>query len=398
MLVRRLAVIVPFLSTLTFGAGGSLLGPVLPKIALEFHLSLTVVGLLFAIMFTGSILAVVVGGYLSDHFGKKPLFLVTLGGLTGAYLLLAMAPSFPILALACLLSGAMAGTIEGLCGAVIADVDPPRVERNMNLLQVAFNVGAVSALLLMARLQLHSANWRSPYLVVAAVAGIILLLGCFMYVPPAPPGEPISLPIARRIFRDRFMLVLALAIALYVASEMSLAWWISPILEGQFRYPTAVAVLAPAVFWFTMGVGRIVSGLLCHHFSGHAVLKVLVIGGVLAYLIFFLPVGPWRLWAGIAAAGFTFSGAWPLIVSLGAGRYPSYSGTSISVLVASGTFGGLFPSVVGYLMRDPHHMTRGLWPMALLYLLLAVLVWGNNPARFPRVLEGGKELVGSDVT
>ena len=391
MLPRRLAVIVSVLATLLFGAGGCLLGPLLPMIAREFHVPLAVCSLLFAVMFTGSILAVMIGGFLADRFGKKLLFLITLAGLTGAYALLMYAHSFLIVAVACLLAGAMAGTIEGLSSAVIADIDPLHVERNLNLLQVAFCAGAVMALVVASRMQVHSENWRTPYGVIVGAACIVVLLGLFMHVPPAQPGEPISVPIAKKIIRDRFIVLLAVAIALYVGSEMSLAWWISPILEIQYHYPAWASVLAAGLFWLTMGVGRLISGLLCHRYAGHTVLKGLMIGGLLAYILLLLPLGPWRLWAGVALAGFTFSGVWPLIVGLGGTRYPSYTGTAISVLVASGTFGGmLFPTVIGFVTKYVP-MSWGLYCMAGLFILLTMVIWTNAPARYPLVIDGADE-------
>jgi len=281
------------------------------------------------------------------------------------------------LAVACLLAGAMSGALEGLCGAVIADLDPGRVNRNMNLLQVAYCAGAVLVLLVSAWMRTSGCDWRLPYFWLAISAGICLLLGLFMRVPPALPAERISLPIARALISDTAILRLALGIALYVGSEMSLAQWISPMLERHFSYTGATAMLGAGLFWLSMGVARVIIGLLCQRYSGTQVLNWLLVGGLLSYVVLLLPVGLWRLWVGVALAGATFSGVWPLIVGIGSTRYPQYSGTTIAVLVASGTVGGmLFPPITGFAIARVSP-TGGIMLMAGLYALLALVVWNT---------------------
>ncbi|MHB9131082.1 MAG: MFS transporter [Armatimonadota bacterium] len=379
MTSRLFAIIATVLTILVFGAAGCLLGPLLPAIAADFKVPQEIAGLLFAFNFFGSIIAVLVGGYLADRFGKKLLFLCTLGCLVLSYALIARVPTFPLLALACLLAGAMGGTLEGLCGAIIADLDPTRVNRNMNLLQVVFSVGAVGGIVVAALLG-KGVDWRMAYTVLAYAAGAVWLLGVFMYVPPVHSEERMSLQVARRICCDGVIIGLAIAIALYVGSEMSLAWWISPLLKDNYGYQPAAALMGAAVFWATMGVGRVISSMLCHHYPGARVLGWHIAGGLIAYAVLLFAPGPWSLWIGAGVAGFTFSGIWPLIVALGSSRYPAYSGTVVALLVASGTLGGaIFPSLTGFVFkRFPAFfgITPQSWGIVLiagLFVLLAVV-------------------------
>ena len=381
MIPQLCSILAAVLTVLVIGAGGCILGPLLPAMAAEFHQRVEVTGLLIGVTFFGSIAAVTIGGYLADRFGKKPLLLITLAGLVLAFLLFTVAPSFAVVAVACLLAGAMCGALEGLSGAVIADLDPARVDRNMNLLQVAFCAGAVLVLLVTAWLRAADGNWRLPYLWLAIGAGSCWFLGLGMRVPPAPPAERISLPIARALLADRAILRLALGIALYVGSEMSLAQWISPLLERHFAYTASMAMLGAGLFWLSMGVARVVIGFLCQRYPGTLVLKWLLIGGLLSFVVMLLPVGLWRLWVGVALAGATFSGVWPLIVSLGNARYPHYSGTTIAILVASGTVGGmLFPPLTGFVIARSSP-AGGLLLMTALFVLLTLVVWNEAPAR-----------------
>lgn len=376
---RFFAILASILTIIVFGAGGSILGPLLDPMAKDFHVRIAVSGLLLGITFFGSITAVTIGGFLADRFGKKLLFLIALAGLTLAYLLFSLAHSFVMAAIASLLAGAMGGALEGLCGAIIADIDPPRVDRNMNLLQVGYCAGAVLVLLFTARMFGAGSDWHTPYLWLACAAGGIWLLGLLMRVSPAPLGEPISVPIAQTLVTDRVMLRLALGIALYVGSEMSLAQWISHMLSERYHYTLSTALLGAGLFWLSMGLARVVTGLLCQRYAGATVLRWLLFGGLVSFVVLLLPLGPWHLWVGVALAGATFSGVWPLIVSLGSARYPQYSGTTIAILVASGTVGGMiFPPITGFVIGYTS-VFGGLLLMATLFALLAGVVWtGKN--------------------
>jgi FHS family glucose/mannose:H+ symporter-like MFS transporter len=361
---RTLASLVPVLFIIVFGANGGIFGPLIPAIAQDFHLRVEQAGWLTNVFFMGALLATTFGGFLADRFGKKLLFCITLALFCTAVGLLAGAPLFVVLAVACLLMGAAGGTMEGLCSAVIADVDPDHLDRNMNLLQVAFNVGAVGAIGLIAWLRLHDVGWRVPYTGMAVAATLVLLLALMMAVPPpAAAAERMSTAVARTVIGDPPIVLLAIAIALYVGSEMSLAWWVSRMLVNTFHYHEAVADISAGLFWLTMGVGRVACGGLAHRFSAYRILRVLVVGGIVSYLVLYLAVGVHLpgftlapsaplMWVGVGLAGLTFSGIWPLIVSLGAAHHPAYTGTAVSVLVSSGTLGGcIVPGIAGVLIE-----------------------------------------------
>ena len=125
----------------------------------------------------------------------------------------------------------------------------------------------------------------------------------------------------------------------------------------------------------------------CHRFSlpafpGALVLKWLLAGGLLSFVVMLLPVGLWRLWVGWRLAGATFSGVWPLIVSLGSARYPQYSGTHIAILVCQRHAWAACssPPLTGFVIARISP-TGGLLLMTALFVLLALVVWSKSPAR-----------------
>lgn len=82
-------------------------------------------------------------GRLSDHYGRKPVLALSMAGATAGYLLLANADSLWIIALARLLSGAMAGNIA-TAQAYITDVTSEQDRaKGMGLIGAAFGLGFI---------------------------------------------------------------------------------------------------------------------------------------------------------------------------------------------------------------------------------------------------------------
>jgi len=373
VLRRRLAIIVPVLTTFLFGCWGGVLGPLVPDIAQVIGLRKDVTGILISINFAGALVSVMLGGILADRYGKKRVFIVAMGGFIIAIVLFAFGYTFMAFAGACLLGGALGGSLEGLCGAIITDSDPESSHRNMSLLQIAFSAGAVSALVVTSRLQGTAGAWRTVFLALATVAAVVLLLSMLMRVPPAPAGEQISLTIVRRVIGSPFLLLLAAAIAFYVGSEMGLANWVRWLLEKEGSRP-ADALLAPALFWGMTGVGRFISGQLCRRYAGLRVLGWLLIGGLCAFVVLLLPFGLWPLWLGVGLAGLTFSGVWPMIIGQGSTHFPAYSGTTVALLVVAGNVGGLlFPAPAGFIIERGSPWL-GILYLGVLFVLLTLTI------------------------
>src|SRR5690606_16694264 len=80
-------------------------------------------------------------GALSDRFGRRPILLFSLLGLSADYLLLAVAPNLWIVAVARIIGGIMGASVAS-ASAYIADITPPEKRaQNFGLIGVAFGIG-----------------------------------------------------------------------------------------------------------------------------------------------------------------------------------------------------------------------------------------------------------------
>jgi len=380
MVTRRILLIfTAIVAVALWGAGLGVIGPFLPDIAKSFGISIAVAGTLQSAGQFGSLFLAPIAGYLADRYGKQRIFLATGVLVTIGYVLMRVAPSFGGLIGAWILAGSLGAALGSLAIAMITDLNPRNVVRNTNLLLANLCLGAAASPVIISRMVGVDGAWRGVFFALAFCAGAIVLLGLCIKAPAAPPAAPISLRVAASLLRDRPIQLLALAIMLYVGVEISIATWVFTILREAYHYPAMQATIATGLFWFAMGLGRIVTGVITQRVHGVVVLRWLIPCGIIAFTVLLLPVGPWHFWVGIAMTGAAFSGIWPILVGLGCTHHPSYSGSVVTLLASCGTMGGgILPLIIGLVIKQLP-MWWGIAVMAgfFVILALALLAYGR---------------------
>ena len=125
-------------------------------------------------------------GSLSDHFGRRPVLLISIFGLGCDYVIMAMAPNLPVLFIGRLISGVTAASFA-TAGAYIPDIPPPEKRaQNFGLIGAAFGVGFVIGPALAGLL--GGINPRLPFWFAAGLALLNWLFGLFV-LPESLPKE-----------------------------------------------------------------------------------------------------------------------------------------------------------------------------------------------------------------
>lgn len=140
---RRRTSTTVFFTVLLDLIGFGMILPILPFYAQKFHVSAFQIGLLFSSYSLAQLVCAPLLGRLSDRVGRRPVLLVSITGSAGAYLLFAVAQSFPVLVLARTLAG-MAAANYAIAQAYMADVSS-REDRAkaMGLIGAAFGGGFI---------------------------------------------------------------------------------------------------------------------------------------------------------------------------------------------------------------------------------------------------------------
>jgi len=114
-------------------------------------------------------------GNLSDRFGRRPILLLSLGGLAINMVLMALAPTLLWLFFGRIISGVFGATMS-TASAYIADVSPPdKRAANFGLIGAAFGVGFVLGPVIGGVLAQYGV--RAPFYAAAALTFINLLYG-----------------------------------------------------------------------------------------------------------------------------------------------------------------------------------------------------------------------------
>ena len=353
---------VGWLAMVTIGWTGLLIPSLIRSIKETFGQTDAGIGLVFLLYSLAYAAASFVGGALTERLGRRTV-------LTGAAILhgagivsLGLAPGWVLFVILTLPAGFGAGSLDGGSNGLFLDLFRAGRGRAMNLLHVFFSVGALSAPLVIGTLIDAGVAWQ---LVMVGSGMVPLLLGAALWMIPMPSGRAAEPPPAdagpdahpgkatpadagsRRRRLSTPLVLLGIAIAAYVASEVGVSNWLVRFLEPA---PLSTATFALSLFWAGLGVGRLVSSAIADRFDHvrftvacAGILAVALVGAVA------VPVLP------VSIALFTIAGAamgpiFPMIVALGGERYPERSAAVSGLLIGCAVVGGtVYPPLMGVL-------------------------------------------------
>jgi fucose permease len=298
-----------------------------------------------------------------ERLGRRTVLSLAAALHGGGLMAFGIAPSWPVFMLVAISAGLGAGAIDGGTNGLFLDLFRSGRGRALNMLHVFFGLGALSAPLAVGRLVESGVAWQAILLGTGLIAMILAVLFVVVAVPDgrharvaterAPPGSTTErtseLGLLERA-RGRLaapLLLLGLAIACYVASEVGVSNWLVRFLEPA---PLAVATTGLSLFWAGLAVGRLVSARLADRFDhvrfatlSTAAMSVTLVGAIL------VPSLPLSI-ALFALAGFATGPVFPMIVAIGGDRYPDRSAAVGGFLTSAAVVGSVvYPPIMGLL-------------------------------------------------
>ncbi len=295
------------------------------------------------------------GGSLVEHLGRRTV----LGGAVVVHALgvagLGLAPSWMLFVVAALTAGVGAGCLDGGANGLVLDVYRERRGRAMNLLHVAFGVGALAAPVVVGTLVEAGVPWQA----IAVGTGVVVSLLAIAYaVVPMPSGRqtaaaegtPGSATSGGRGGRGVLagpLLLLGIAIATYVASEVGVSSWLVRFLEPA---PLTTATLALSLYWAGLTVGRLVSSAIADRFDHRRFTIACVTSlAVLIAVAVLVPSLPLSIVA-FAVAGVASGPVFPMILAIGGDHHPDRSAAVGGSLAGMAIIGStVYPPLMGFL-------------------------------------------------
>ena len=387
-----LLMFIAFLGIFVYGLLAALPGSVLPTLERNQYLpNDSAVGTFLLINAVGAVLAYVVSGPIIDRIGKKFALLfgtaLVIASMAGFYLTVTKvhAAAALLLIFGCsLILGLGANAIVAAGHALVADVASNWRNAALNLLDICFGLGLASLPLAVQRLQQRGGlGLIFSSLGGAAVILLVLILASRFPKPTHPESSPMEE--ARGLFRNPSFLLLAIALFMYVGTEVSVGKWVVTFMERDPRIlasqglspaelqtlahtspdllsrffesdPLGYAVAGYALstlslFAMALLVGRLVSSFLLGIVKVNSFL-LMTAGSALttvSLIIAFTANTAGTVRLGLIVAGFGMGPIFPTSVGLASVMMPRIAGTAMSLVMGIG-FAGLLliPPAVGY--------------------------------------------------
>jgi DHA1 family tetracycline resistance protein-like MFS transporter len=218
-------------------------------------------------------------GMLSDRYGRRPVMLISIFGLSLDFLVMAFAPSLMWLLLGRVVNGATAASFS-TANAYVADVSTPETRaRNFGWMGAAFSIGFVLGPSIGGLLTTHAVHigaltidgLRMPFLVAAGLCAINWFYGLLVL--------PESLPPERRIAAFNWRRANPVASLTLLRSHQDLL----PLASIYFLYQLAQQVLPGIFVLYTQ---------LRYHWTTSFLGITFLITGTLGILVQFFVIGP----------------------------------------------------------------------------------------------------------
>jgi fucose permease len=367
----------------------NVLGPIVPDIISDFHVSLSAAGFLIFAFFIAYGFMSIPAGFLVERFTEKPVMVAAFVAAMLGSMSFALFPRYNVAVVTLFVIGAGMATLQVAINPLLRVTGgEEHFAFNEVLAQVLFGCAAFISPLIYSYLVLNlerssqSSNpllrmlqqltptalpWVSLYWIFTAVAfAMVLFLSAsrFPRVQHTAEERPGTFVMYGSLVRRRLVWVYFLAIFAYVGCEQGTANWISQFL-GQYHHfdPHTTGARAVSWFWGLMTVGCLAGVLLLKLFDSRRVLIGASTGALLFLSLALFGTGKISVIA-FPLVGLFASVMWPILISLALNSVAEYHGSFTGIL-ATGIMGGaVIPVVIGRI-GDYLGLKSGL---ALLYL------------------------------
>lgn len=380
----------------------NILGPIVPDIIDNFHVSLTAAGFLVFSFFIAYGVMSIPAGFLVEHFAEKTVMIWAFVAAAAGSLSFALFPQYKVAVISLFVIGTGMAILQVAINPLLrVSGGEEHFAFNEVLAQLLFGAASFisphvysylvlnlnqrapdSNLLLEGLRKVTPAElpWVSLYWIFSAIAIVmiaVLWVSKFPSVHHTEDERPGTGVIYGNLMRRRLVWLYFFAIFAYVGCEQGSANWISEFLNRYHHLdPHTDGARAVSWFWGLMTAGCLAGVLLLKIFDSRRVLI-----GASAGALFCLSLALFAPGRASAVAfplvGLFASVMWPILISLALNSVAEYHGSFTGILATGIVGGAVLPAVIGRL-GDYFGLRYGL---LLLYLtfgyILSVGFWAK---------------------
>lgn len=383
-LVRWLTCLMFFTFAMTTDAVGS----VIPRIIVEYGLSMTAAGAFQYATMLGIAAGALLLGFLADRIGRQRTIILGLALYGASSLLMAVSGHFPVLVALLAVAGVGISVFKTAALALIGDVTTSSQAhtRFMNTVEGFFAVGAIAGPAIVTVLIGAGMSWKWLYVIAAVIClGLVFMASAVRAPAPRATVERASAAQMLAVLGDPLALGFSLLVALYVAVEVAIYVWMPTYLAGYQGPNVWLLAWALTLFFLLRAAGRFLGAWLLDHVRWTTALVVLgcmIFGCFLGALLGGLRVGVFLL----PLSGLFMSIVYPTLNSKAISCFPKHrhgaaAGVILFFTAAAAAAGPLAMAAVSDAWHDPRAGFVLATVFALLLLLGLLLNWLLDPSR-----------------
>lgn len=365
-LVSLILLVIFVLSFLT-----NILGPIIPDIIDSFDLSLGLAGFLPFSFFVAYGVMSIPSGMLVERYNEKAVMVAAflLAGMGS--LLFAIIPSFSVAMLSLFLIGSGMAMLQVAYSPLLRTAGgEEHFAFNSVLGQLAFGGASFLSPMVYSYLVTHvgrgkaegelleilgalvpiGLNWVFLYwifVVLSVMMVIILVLSRFPRVELREDEKTGSWQVYKDLFSKKTVILFFFGIFCYVATEQSLANWMSEFLSQYHGIdPQTQGASAVSWFWGSMTIGAVLGLILLKFFDSQKLLMYYSIAAIICLLLALMGPANVALFA-FPSMGFLLSIMWSVIFSLALNSVDKHHGSFTGILCTAIVGGAIFPLIIG---------------------------------------------------
>jgi MFS transporter, FHS family, L-fucose permease len=337
----------------------NLLGPLMPIIIHDFHLSLGLAGFLPFSFFLAYGLISIPAGALVEARGPRTTLLAAFGLDLIGCLAISLYPVYAVVIAGLFVIGLGMAMLQVVINPLMRTTGgEARFAFFAVMAQLVFGLASYVSPLIFSVLMGQSAAAQRPlvwvqfYWVFVVVYLLLIVTTAWVAIPRVTLAENErsgSLATYRRLIGERSVQLFFLGIIAYVGTEQSLADWMSQFLSTYHHFsPTREGAHAVSLFWGLMSIGCVLGMVLLRLLDAKVVLAAFTVCALACVALALFGSADVALLA-FPATGFFLSVMWSIIFSLALNSVSCHHGAFSGILCTGILGGAVVPLLVGTL-------------------------------------------------
>ena len=289
-----------FISFICFGMNDASYGALLPSLQTYYHISYTVVSLVFLAPFAGYTASAILSNRVHERFGRRGIAVLGVTPRLISYIVLAVHPPYPVVVVILALTGFGNGLLDAGWNAWVGNL--AQANELLGFMHGFYGVGAtISPVIISAMVNTYHLQWYTFFYVMIGALAFEQTCGLHAFwkdtgaafreatrLANAASGNTEAESGPRAALKTRVTWICSAFLLAYVGTEVSLGGWIIEfMIRVRHGHPFDSGLTATG-FWLGITVGRMILGFVTARLGEKVAVSAYLLLGIAMQLIFWL--------------------------------------------------------------------------------------------------------------